>query len=625
MCPVYPDERLHQTPPQRLEASSVAARSLDAPAPERIPFYRNVKVIGTLAQIIFAVIVLVAAVIMVRNVTVALQRSNLPADFSFLDNRAGVPIAETPIPYSAATSSYLRAFIIGVLNTLKVALVGVVLASLLGTLIGVMRLSNNWILRQLATGYVELIRNTPLAVQIVFWFTAVLTPLPPRSSNPIFLPFGGYLSNLGLALPWLYPSYRFAAWWPWLLGALLAAVVVFGLRRRSIERSERPGSPWPLTLLTLFGVAAVGYAVSLSSPGLPENAATRFNPGTGVVTVYQDANGNGAFDRDEPTLPFTPVTVTIPEASLTTQTQNLTESRRFVYSTFRFPAVAESEFATAEVSFVNPDEAEGLAVAFDRFPSEGVVYRDTNANGAFDRGEEIQTQNGNASGYSARLQLTLTDFERRVVSDRDGELRIPRFTAGAAGAAAETTRNLSPGQLFGTPGGSQSESELVVDLALETSGPLVLSKPSIPISDYFGGVSLSVSYLAMLLALVIYTASFIAEIVRAGIQAVAKGQTEAAKALGLSGYQTFNLIVFPQALRIILPPMISQYLNLTKNSSLGLIAAYVEIFAISAIIANQTGASVPMTLMVIASYLIISFGFAFVLNIVNARMALVER
>ncbi|CAN5852325.1 hypothetical protein BH24DEI2_BH24DEI2_15130 [soil metagenome] len=603
----------------------MAARSLDAPAPERIPFYRNVKVIGTLAQIIFAAIVLVAVVVMVRNVTVALQRSNLPADFSFLDNRAGVPIAETPIPYSAATSSYLRAFIIGVLNTLKVALVGVVLASLLGTLIGVMRLSNNWILRQLATGYVELIRNTPLAVQIVFWFTAVLTPLPPRSSNPISLPFGGYLSNLGLALPWLYPSHRFSAWWPWLLGALVAAVVVYGLRRRSVERSERPGSPWPLTLLTLFGIAAVGYAVSLSTPGLPTNTATRFNPGTGVATVYRDANGNGTFERDEQKLPFTSVTVTIPTAVLTTQTQNLTESRRFVYSTFRFPTIKESEFGAAEVTFINPDATEGLAIAFDKFPSEGVVYRDADGNGEFDRGEEIQTQDGNSAGYSAQVQLTLTDFERRVVTDRDGEMRIPRFTASAPGAAAETTRNVSPGQLFGTPGGAQRGSELEVNLSINESGPLVLSRPSIPISDYFGGISLSVSYLAMLLALVIYTASFIAEIVRAGIQAVAKGQTEASKALGLSGYQTFSLIVFPQALRIILPPMISQYLNLTKNSSLGLIAAYVEIFAISAIIANQTGASVPMTLMVIASYLLISFAFAFVLNIVNARMALVER
>ena len=597
-----------------------------APAPERIPFYRNVKIIGTLAQIVFAAVILIAVVVMVRNVTVALQRSNLPADFSFLDNRAGIPIAETPIPYSAASSSYLRAFFVGVLNTLKVALIGVVLTSLLGILIGVMRLSNNWILRQLATGYVELIRNTPVAVQIVFWFTAVLTPLPPRSSNPITLPLGGYLSNLGVALPWLYPSYRFSAWWPWLLAALVAAIVVFGLRRRSIERSERPGSPWPLTLLTLFGIGVVGYVVSLSGSGLPANVATSFNPGTGVGTVYQDANNDGSFDRGENKLAYTPVTVTLPEATLTTQTQNLTESRRFVYSTFRFPPIRKGEYSAAEVTFTNPDAAAGLAIAFDHFPSDGVVYKDVNGNDSFDRGEEIQTNDGVATGYSAPLQLTLTDFTRRVVTDRDGELRIPRFTAGAAGAAAETTRNVSPGQLFGTPGGgSQSESELTVNLNIDKAGPLVLSKPSIPISDYFGGISLSVSYLAILLALVIYTASFIAEIVRAGIQAVAKGQTEASKALGLSGYQTFSLIVFPQALRIILPPMISQYLNLTKNSSLGLIAAYVEIFAISAIIANQTGASVPMTLMVIVSYLLISFSFAFVLNIVNARMALVER
>ncbi|MDZ7707278.1 MAG: ABC transporter permease subunit [Trueperaceae bacterium] len=144
-------------------------------------------------------------------------------------------------------------------------------------------------------------------------------------------------------------------------------------------------------------------------------------------------------------------------------------------------------------------------------------------------------------------------------------------------------------------------------------------------SNYAGGFRFTPSYLALLLALVVYTSSFIAEIVRGGIQAVPNGQTEAASALGLSSSQTFSLIVFPQAVRIILPPMISQYLNLTKNSSLGPLAAYGEIFAISTIVANQTGASVPVTLLIIGSYLVISFVFAFVLNIVNARMAIVER
>jgi general L-amino acid transport system permease protein len=138
-------------------------------------------------------------------------------------------------------------------------------------------------------------------------------------------------------------------------------------------------------------------------------------------------------------------------------------------------------------------------------------------------------------------------------------------------------------------------------------------------------VTLTVNYLALLMALVIYTAAFIAEIVRGGIQAVARGQTEAAKALGLSSWHTFNLIVFPQALRIIIPPLISQYLNLTKNSSLAFFAAFGDFFSISLIVSNQTGAAVPVVIMVIGVYLTISLIFSFILNIVNARLALVER
>jgi general L-amino acid transport system permease protein len=147
----------------------------------------------------------------------------------------------------------------------------------------------------------------------------------------------------------------------------------------------------------------------------------------------------------------------------------------------------------------------------------------------------------------------------------------------------------------------------------------------VPLTSYEGGVQLSAPFLALLLGLVIYTAAFIAEIVRGGIQAVNKGQREAAKSLGLSDNQTFQLIVFPQALRIILPPMISQYLNLTKNSSLALLITFVDFFAIGRIIGNQTGATVPIIVIIIGGYLLVSFVFAFILNVVNARFALVER
>jgi general L-amino acid transport system permease protein len=155
--------------------------------------------------------------------------------------------------------------------------------------------------------------------------------------------------------------------------------------------------------------------------------------------------------------------------------------------------------------------------------------------------------------------------------------------------------------------------------------PLVYSGPSIPRSSYYGGISLSGAFLALLLGLVIYTASFVAEIVRGGIQAVPKGQTEAAKAVGLSGTQVFSLVVFPQAMRIILPPLISQFLNLTKNSSLAILVTFEDFFNVSNIIGNQTGQFIPVYLIILIGYLGISIVFSFILNIVNARLALVER
>src|SRR5690606_23647494 len=199
--------------------------------------------------------------------------------------------------------------------------------------------------------------------------------------------------------------------------------------------------------------------------------------------------------------------------------------------------------------------------------------------------------------------------------------------AGETAAAEAATP--TPGRRFSAFGPAAAQAGGTAELEATTAvlgvGPLVLSGTSIPVSNYEGGARFTVNYLALLLALVIYTSAFIGEIVRGGIQAVHRGQREAAMALGLSGYQTFSLVVFPQALRIILPPVISQYLNLTKNSSLAVLAGYAELFVIASVISNQTGAAIPIALILIGSYLAISLAFSIVLNNVNARLALVER
>lgn len=594
---------------------------------EAIPFYRNVKIIGFLAQVIFVVVLVIGLGILYNNVTTALKVANLPADFGFLDNRAGIPIQETPIPYDTS-DPYWRALLIGLLNTLKVALVGVVLASLLGILVGVMRLSSNWLVRQIATIYIETIRNTPLAVQIIFWYTAVLLPLPPRVSNPVELPGGILFSNVGLALPWLYPSYRFSAWLPWIIAAIVALIGLYFFRRWQIDKSERPGNPWLISLGAALLVLVGGYFIAGADRTLPDNLAANYLADRGRGTLYIDENGNGSLDRGESGAAYAAALIRLEEAQLSTNTQNLTESGGEVYSVFRFPLVRENEAEEISVTFADPADEARFAIEFTSFPNRGVIYEDRNSNGAFDAGEEVDEARDRVTGFGGiELLMNVTGFERKIVADREGDFRIPSFEAATEGEAEEESSGGSQRfDPFGTPGASDEEAaELSAEVTLLESAPLVYSRAFIPVSNYEGGLSLTVNYLAILLALVVYTASFIAEIVRGGIQAVAKGQTEAAKALGLSGYQTFSLIVFPQALRIILPPMISQYLNLTKNSSLAPLAAYAELFVIASIVANQTGASIPVAVILIVSYLAISFAFAFVLNIVNERMALVER
>lgn len=157
--------------------------------------------------------------------------------------------------------------------------------------------------------------------------------------------------------------------------------------------------------------------------------------------------------------------------------------------------------------------------------------------------------------------------------------------------------------------------------------PLLFEIPAKPETGFniVGGNTFSPEFMALLSGLVLYTAAFIGEVVRAGIQAVSKGQTEAARALGLTGFQTLRLVVFPQALRVIIPPLTSQYLNLTKNSSLAVAVGYPDLVQVYGTIINQSGRAVEMTAIMMATYLSFSLLTSLVLNVYNKRIQLVER
>jgi general L-amino acid transport system permease protein len=165
---------------------------------------------------------------------------------------------------------------------------------------------------------------------------------------------------------------------------------------------------------------------------------------------------------------------------------------------------------------------------------------------------------------------------------------------------------------------------LIAWLILPTQ-PLGLEFPVLGRFNYSGGTTLTTSFAALLVGLVLYTAAFIAEIVRAGILSVSVGQQEAARAIGLKPLQSLRLVIFPQALRVIIPPLISQYLNLTKNSSLAIAIGYPDLFAVGRIMINQAGRAVPIFIMIMATYLLISLTFSVILNLYNRRISFEER
>jgi len=368
-------------------------------------------------QVIIVGLVVAVAWYLIGNTNRNLAARHIATGFAFLDRVAGIPIGESLLPYNPAVSTYGRALLIGILNTLEVSAIGVVLATILGTLIGIGRLSANWLLARLTAFYVETVRDIPLLLQLLFWYT-ILQGLPgPRQA--LHLSHIAFLSNRGLKLPELI-------WQPAHTGAVIAFIVgaigtrlwVLRARVRQDATGARPAT-WPVALALLVGLPLVVWAAM----GAP-------------------------FQWDLPAM----------------------------------------------------------------------------------------------RGFNFR-----------------------------------------------------------------------------------GGGTVSPEFFALLLGLVVYTAAYIAEIVRSGIQAVPLGQWEAGTALGLGRGPILRRIVLPQALRVIIPPMTSQYLNLTKNSSLAVAIGFQDVVSLANTTLNQTGQAIEGIAYIMAVYLTISLSISLFMNWYNARIALVER
>jgi len=459
---------------------------------QTIPFYRNVRVLAVLAQAVFAIGVVGLGWLLVTTMLENLRKQGIPISFAFLQQPAGFGISEGPSFHPS--QSYLTAFGVGVVNTLRAAVAGIILATFLGIGIGVARLSRNWLLERLATLYVETFRNVPLLLWLVFTYAAIRDTLPRLREGPALLWGTVLVSNRGIALAWPQTSATYEAFRPWLLAGCGVGLGVWLWRMSRARRGGETWSPraWRQGMAVCVGLWVSGFVYTWATAQLPAEAAVDRE----TSTVFVDRNRNGLHDEGEP--PLAGVRVTL-------------------------------------------------------------------------RGSQ-----GNVSA------LTLAD----------GTFNLADATATSA------------------------------SLTISAAPPLAWSVPRIQGFNYRGGLVLSPEFAALLFGLVVYTASFIAEIVRAGILAVPKGQREAATALGLSERQTFVLVIFPQALRVIVPPLINQYLNLTKNSSLAIAVGYPDLFSIGLTINNQTGQAIPFVVMIMVTYLSMSLLTSLVLNLVNRRLTL---
>jgi general L-amino acid transport system permease protein len=386
-------------------------------ASETVPFWLDPKKRAILFQLITLCMVGLLAYYLISNTIHNLKRQNIATGFGFLDKESSFEIGESLIRYSAA-SSYGRALIVGALNTLYVSSIGIVITVILGTFIGVARLSTNWLLSKLAAIYIEVFQDIPVLLQLFFWYAIFYETLPsPRQAlNP--LP-GVFICNRGVAfaVPKADPAHGYMA-----IAFLAGCVLVYLIRRWAKKRRDKTGQ--------LFPVFRASLAILVGFP---------------LVTWW------------------------------------------------------------------------------------------------------------------------------------------------LAGA------------------------------------PTAMSTPKLVGFNFTGGKNFSPEFMALLLGLVLYTAAFVAEVVRAGIQSVSKGQTEAALSLGLRPPMVLNLVILPQALRVIIPPLTSQMLNLTKNSTLAVAIGYPDFVSVANTTINQTGQAIEGVALIMVLYLIFSLLTSAIMNWYNKKSALVER
>jgi len=506
------------------------AATQTTPSHSRPPFYRDVVVIKWISQVVVLILVVSGLLFFAAQAGSNLRAKNIETSWRFLSVKPGIQLGEG-IDVNPSTGA--RALWVGMVNTIRVSAVGLILATILGTIIGVARLSKNWIVNKLSTTFIEIIRNVPLLVQILFWAVVIRTwSEVDFNLGPIHNWF--MVSQKGIALPRIFPSTGF---YQWMVVVLIGAYV--GRRvyhQRETEREETGRETHALS--TALGIVAVFAAVGLL-----------IHPLFGFLGPIFTAIGD-VLDA----IPILVVQLLLSAAMVAAAGLWI---KRFL-DNLRTPAglAKLTDDDIFRIIFAGFSALMGIVLVFVIWP-----------------------------GLSAWLIHSLRDFFH-LLGDKFEWLRTGRPLDGERPRIVQTGRfpNFS------------------------TSG-LVITK----------------EFAALLFGVVLYTAAFIAEIVRAGILAVPKGQTEAAGALGLSRGLALRKVVLPQAMRVILPPMGNQYLNLVKNTSLAIAVGFADLVQVGQTLYNQTGRTLEVVAIWMGFYLGMSLLISVVVNFFNVRLRIVER
>ncbi|MCA9980303.1 MAG: ABC transporter permease subunit, partial [Anaerolineales bacterium] len=480
----------------------MATTSPNAPqGQQRIPPWRDIRIIGVFAQLVFIALTIVAGYWFFNNISNNIDTlgeaqficrdgsSSFRCAFDFMSSQAQFDISETTLLEYEPSDSYWDALGVAFLNTIKVIVLGVILTTIVGTLAGIARLSSNWLVSNVARAYVDLFRNTPLVLQLIFIYFSVILALPAIQEALKLPAVSVYMSQRGLNYPSPVMMLSFSTWFAFLVLAVIQAQVVWVLLGKYEENSGRQINRPAWVITAFFSVAFLGWFVAsndvnqsvLTPAGLRVQSAEDFEQ---LVLGRLDVNLLDDIER---------------ALAAGTLTQDDVDA-----AAVSICAVRDS---ASEVNLTSLLQGANVPYVVERF----------------------RRQDQATEAYAA------------------GECEV--LAASTAVLAGE--RNL-----LENPTGH--------NLTAVHETPMRISTPKIEGFNFVGGGRMSAEFTALLIGLVLNTGASVAEIVRAGIQSVGKGQSEAARALGLSESQRLRLVVLPQALRVIVPPQTSQYLNLAK-------------------------------------------------------------